>query len=390
MKKTILYIGGFELPDKNAAAQRVIANAKIFRELGYGVCFIGVSKDKVEKDIRKTESEFEGFKYYQINYPVTGKEWISYLISISYIKKISREFSIVIAYNYPGVALYRLLQCCRKNKVLLLADCTEWYQPKGGILYRYLKKIDTSLRMKIVQLRLDGIIVISKYLYNYYISRMAHTIYLPPLVDLSMEKWKREGEVQTDAADVKTIVYAGSPGTGQKDRLDVIIKTLSEIIEETTITLKFIVVGITREQYFHSFPKETFPDTLRNFVFFKGRLSHVATLDYIKQSDYVLFLRDNNLVNNAGFPTKFVEALSAGTPILTNLTSNLDIYLKEGYNGFVLDYSSPRNLYQSLKKALLTDREKIDQMKQNCRKDRFFDYKNYIKEADVFLNDLMK
>ena len=42
MNKTIVYIGGFELPDKNAAAQRVISNAKIFRKLGYHVIYVGI------------------------------------------------------------------------------------------------------------------------------------------------------------------------------------------------------------------------------------------------------------------------------------------------------------------------------------------------------------
>ena len=38
-KGSIIYIGGFELPDKNAAAHRVLNNAKIIRELGYEVFF---------------------------------------------------------------------------------------------------------------------------------------------------------------------------------------------------------------------------------------------------------------------------------------------------------------------------------------------------------------
>ena len=29
----IVYIGGFDLPDNNAAAQRVLANAKLFRDV---------------------------------------------------------------------------------------------------------------------------------------------------------------------------------------------------------------------------------------------------------------------------------------------------------------------------------------------------------------------
>ena len=43
-EKTILYIGGFELPDKNAAAHRVLSNAKLFKLLGYNTVFIGTDK----------------------------------------------------------------------------------------------------------------------------------------------------------------------------------------------------------------------------------------------------------------------------------------------------------------------------------------------------------
>ena len=35
MKGTIIYYGGFSLPDKNAAANRVVSNGKIFKDLGY-------------------------------------------------------------------------------------------------------------------------------------------------------------------------------------------------------------------------------------------------------------------------------------------------------------------------------------------------------------------
>ena len=38
----------------------------------------------------------------------------------------------------------------------------------------------------------------------------------------------------------------------------------------------------------------------------------------------------------AGFPTKFVESLGAGCPVITNYTSDLSLYLKNGFNGFVV------------------------------------------------------
>lgn len=54
--KKILYIGGFELPDKNAAAHRVLAIAKGLRDSGNEVVFMGVSKDNRETDVLKTKS----------------------------------------------------------------------------------------------------------------------------------------------------------------------------------------------------------------------------------------------------------------------------------------------------------------------------------------------
>ena len=40
----ILYLGNFELPDKNAAAHRVLGIAKALREGGNEVYFTGISK----------------------------------------------------------------------------------------------------------------------------------------------------------------------------------------------------------------------------------------------------------------------------------------------------------------------------------------------------------
>ena len=45
-KGTIIYMGNFALPDKNAAAHRVMINGKIFKDLGYRVAYLGVTRDE--------------------------------------------------------------------------------------------------------------------------------------------------------------------------------------------------------------------------------------------------------------------------------------------------------------------------------------------------------
>ena len=62
-KGVILYIGGFELPDRNAAAQRVIGIAKGLRELGYEVVFLNSIKNSERSD--EEIKTYFGFKCYE-------------------------------------------------------------------------------------------------------------------------------------------------------------------------------------------------------------------------------------------------------------------------------------------------------------------------------------
>ena len=49
----ILYIGRFELPDKEATANRVVANAKLLRDLGHEVVLAGWSTEVEFSEIWK-------------------------------------------------------------------------------------------------------------------------------------------------------------------------------------------------------------------------------------------------------------------------------------------------------------------------------------------------
>ena len=43
-RNLLIYVGGFEFPDLNAAAHRVLANGNIFSDLGFEVVFLAVSQ----------------------------------------------------------------------------------------------------------------------------------------------------------------------------------------------------------------------------------------------------------------------------------------------------------------------------------------------------------
>jgi len=291
----------------------------------------------------------------------------------------------VVAYNYPSVALNKLRKFCKGNHIKLYADCTEWYQGQGNILARTVKNLDTNFRMKYVQPKLNGVIVISKFLFDYYKAKETNLILLPPLVDTEMEKWRPPSK--EEYAEELQLVYAGSPGMGSKDKLDKVINALSIIRKQwPELLFKFTVIGLTRNQFLTSFNIKTLSKEDENHFNFLGHLSHLESIKEIQKANFQIFIREENLVNTAGFPTKFVEAITSGTPVLTNLSSNIGDYLIDGVNGFILDLSSENKFVMSLKNAFSQSKEKLNTLKRNCRENNPFEYRKYIAEVKNFLD----
>lgn len=371
-----LYIGGFDLPDKNAAAHRVIANAKALRELGWDVTLVGLDKTV-------NSFSYEGFDCHNLKYPVNAIEWIDYLTSIKdYLSFIEKEqLQMVIAYNHPAMALSKLVDYCKKHGIKVVSDCTEWYTPEGGLIQRAIKGWDTNKRMTNVHLQMDGIISISRFLHEYYTRRGVHSLLLPPLVDIYDEKWRIiDNKWPISASNEIVLTYAGSPG--HKDSLDRLVSIIGSLPGEFNV--RFEIVGLNREQFITVYNYEF---KLSNAIHFNGRLPHSEALRHLVTSDFQIFVREDNITTKAGFPTKFVESISAGVPVLTNLTSNIGDYLTAGVNGYPLDATNDETLKASLIKVLSLPRETKDTLKKSIDRGTF-DFRRYIPQFKQFVDCL--
>jgi glycosyltransferase involved in cell wall biosynthesis len=368
----ILYVGGFELPDKNAAAHRVLSNAKILKELGKKIVFAGVDKTlKSGSNVLSTFTDVQGFDTYFVPYPNGTKEFAKNMVDIKQYIKICetlKNVEMIICYNFPSIALNKLRKYCHKNGMKCIADVTEWYSGAGRNLpVKIVKGFDTWYRMKVVQKKLDGLIVISRYLEKYY-KNCRNTVYVPTLVDSNEEKWQVEYQ-KSDS--VLKLVYAGTPG--RKDRIDKLIEALQFVKRDCFLD----VIGITKEQYLDMYPKhKDFLNGCKS-ISFHGRLSHLEALDYVKHANYSCFFREDNRVSKAGFPTKFAEAITCGTPVITNKTSNLDEYVHNSKNGILLDSIQVEKIVSVLQNAPLIFEVEKD----------IFDYRNYLPTIEKMLSN---
>ncbi|MHB8096739.1 MAG: glycosyltransferase, partial [Erysipelotrichaceae bacterium] len=350
-KGTILYVGGFELPDKNAAAHRVINNAKIFKELGYKVVFIDIDRSLLfDPSSIVFKKEVYGFDCWSIGYPKKIWDWINYLSNIEYIKNIFSKYNetnIIIAYNFPSISLNKLIKFSKRNKTKLISDCTEWYSIKGtNIVFKIIKGLDSFYRMRIVQKKSHGLIVISNYLKKYYLGSTT-VIKIPPLVDLSESKWSYKKDT-LDNVDKKKlrIVFTGSPSKN-KEKLVNIIEALYQLRKYENYNL--LILGISKIDFL----KENidFNEKLKSLgerISFRGRVTHEESIKELVKADFSIFIRDKNRLTNAGFPTKFVESITCSTPVITSESSDLADYYKESNLGVLIKNSSVNELKMTL------------------------------------------
>lgn len=365
-KRKILYIGGFELPDKNAAAHRVITIGKALKDSGCDVIFLGANHyQETKTKLESTRQTYFGFDCYSYAYPHGAKDWLIQIFDVSqyidFIEKIG-DVTDLILYNFPSIAERRLINYCHKHHLKCYGDITEWYTASGqGYIHDTVKVLDSEYRMRVVNKKLDGIIAISRFLQMYY--KDFNCVYIPPVVDTEETKWVSSEEKKNNCLN---LIYAGDPGN--KDRIELLISALKNVKRPCCLN----IYGITKEQYLKKAPEDRDFINKAQWLRFHGRCPHSEILDVLKRSNYSCFFRFVDRVSTAGFSTKFVEAITCGVPVLSNRTSNLSEYTTDGMNAVLVDCLDPLQIAKTIESLPLSI--PVDK--------KLFDYRKYIEEID--------
>lgn len=372
--KKILYVGGFELPDKSASAIRVVNNSKLFKEIGYDIYAVGIHKSNIKTTPLKV---FNGIHFITIKYPSTINEWLYYLTCFYTFDIIEHvKPNIVVLYDFPGLAILRWKNYCKKRNIKVIGDVTEWYKPVGNLLTKPLRFLDIVIRMQYAHKKLDGIITISKFLFDYY--QQLERVLIPPLLDI-----KAQIKLNENLPERLTLVYAGSGGKN-KDRLDYIVDAINMLDHPQ---LRFKIIGLDKTQYQNMYGA-SFTDKW-NCVEFMGKMSHEETIKEICNSHFQIFVRPVNKVTMAGFPSKLVESFGLGVPVITNKTSNISDYLVSRKNGFLIEGYSASEICSVLNMLLNMSKDEIMSMRKNCLNDKSFDYRTYCNLMNLFLNKII-
>lgn len=143
---------------------------------------------------------------------------------------------------------------------------------------------------------------------------------IPPTVDMSDPMWNNNTGTDND---VLKIIFASSAFS--RDKADLLVEEVDKLKRKYSLS----IIGVDKTEYLRMFPNQMSIIDNNSDIRFYGRLSHIETIDHIKESDYLCFFRDVNRMTMCGFPTKFVEAKSCGIPVITNDTSDIALFMDD-------------------------------------------------------------
>ncbi|SCL73992.1 glycosyltransferase [Micromonospora peucetia] len=287
----------------------------------------------------------------------------------------------VVVYGGGAQYMARVGRWCRRNGVALVADVVEWYAPHqmpGGALGP--PHLSAKLALRHQYPRCQGIIAISSLLERHYRERGCRVLLVPPTLDVF--EVKPGGHAVTTEAGPLNAVYFGTPG--RKDLLTTIIRATDAVSRRTPVTLS--VYGPTVEQVRDLLDGADLPSSVR----VPGRVPQQDVEAIVRNADFSVLVRPSERFTHAGFPTKFVESLACGTPVIANLTSDMGRYLQDGRQGFVCVDHSSTELERVLRRAAMLPRSQHEEMRVAARAtaESSFDYRRFAQPVAGFLDSL--
>jgi len=389
-KSWIAYVGPFSFPWGQAGSRRVCGIARSIADAGYDVVVCSGDSEPL-MPINLNEGEALGSITYAGlgEIPPKGISLSNKLLqlfilwgkkTVIWLEAQPTKPSHIVVYGGSAQYMFRLIPWCKRNNIPLIIDVVEWYDPNhmtGGFFGPF--HLSAKIAFHYYYPKCKNIITISSYLEKHFRKKGSTVIRIPPSLDVKNHQLaiydKKKNEPQL------TLVYAGTPG--KKDLLANVIHGISKI-DPRGERVRLCVIGPPEEQI----KKLLKSNVLPIFVDALGKIPQSDVAKIVQQSDFSVLLREPKQFSEAGFPTKFVESMSNGTPVIANLTSDLGIYLHDGVEGLICQNHSTSAFSNALQRALLLSPKELRKMQIASRKqaENSFDFRNHTNSFSIFLN----
>jgi glycosyltransferase involved in cell wall biosynthesis len=234
--------------------------------------------------------------------------------------------------------------------------------------------------LKYVIPKTKNVIAISTLLENYYNKKQCNTVRIPTVIDM-----QEYVELSFSHNEKLVIAYAGMPAKN-KDFILNVLEAMLLLRRNELDRIEFRIFGLTKDQLINSNKYNQLGDSLKCM----GKIPYLEVKSEIAKADFTVLLRPGKRYANAGFPTKVGESMACGVPVITNMTSDLNLYVVDEVNGVICDNESPEACAAALRRALQLTSQQKKEMRTAALQTAYknFDYKVYVRDMREFLENL--
>lgn len=350
----IYILGTFKYPYGEASSTRMTMLAKALTHGGAKVWIVTCGNNLTQKG-EIGSGEREGISYFLLDglIPSIGSRIFDAILRYTRCRYLLRDWldtraparpDMVIIYGSSGWLASTFLGWGKNRSVPIVFDIVEWYAPfqcLGGRLGPFY--YDSEWFIRHVSKKASGLLVISRYLENYYQNTGLPLLRLPGLVDVEATPLQSMA-VETNRPFI--VLYSGTPGGG-KDLLRPLLDA-AKILWDRKENVQFVFTGLNlrKSMYAQGYTPSDL-DCLGN-VLIHGWLEEDDLINVRRSADAMVVFRAPDRSSLANFPQKLAEYMAASRPVLVNNIGDLPYYVEDGVEGLVFDNLSGENIAKGI------------------------------------------
>jgi glycosyltransferase involved in cell wall biosynthesis len=291
----------------------------------------------------------------------------------------SRRPALVLTYPMTLSASLMLLPATHLVGGLFLSDLSELPEMQTG------DRIGLALRLGVNMSgfkRSDGVVVISQSLVNQLAkSTDARRLMLMPVIMDSRDFLPRR-PLQTERKN--TLFYAGRLNDA-KDGVGTLLEAFRLVHEVRPLT-RLVLVGEPRTAVVDEYRERARALGILDSTEFKGVVERRAMLDEMRAASVLVTARPDTPQNRANMPTKLLEYLAAGRPVVATAVGNACDLVEHSETGLLVDSSDA----EAIATAVLWVFEHEDEARSMAEAGSDFvlsrfDYRGYVDEFGEFI-----
>ncbi len=366
--KKVLFLTKCKFPDGDASSKRYWVFSQYFKDRGYDCVFLGFGDTPYQKEVQIDNSKVISLKRYKK--PNLIQKVLNHHRLDSKIIEYALEHHNDVDVVFIDPRFFKKLNhnSKRRNKfqkAMFIYSIVEYYSPCeyrfNGLFSKGFKE---NIHYNSHILPLDGkIIAISSALEDMYLKRGCEVVRIPFVVNNTnvsiQSKYSENGIVK--------FIYCGNPRA--KDNLPDILRAFLLLDDNLFKRSQVSILGVDQTWLKKQGFKKAEINRLKQIVHFYGRIPFKKVIEFYLNSDFSLLLRPfNERYAKCGFPTKISESLEYGVPPVTNYTSDLGLYLRDGINSFEVKGDDVHSFAKALENCFNLRLQEHQNMKNNAKK----------------------